>query len=276
MRFRLAAVAAVAGALAALLVAGQARAAAEVHRFNLVLSGNPTQIMGGDFNDQLDYFNATRLQPRGYENFDHIQFSWLFDAELRYFARPNFAIVAGVGQLSAISKKEFLPGISQGIDLRAELLTAPIHIGGLYYLQAYNQGDFQARAYVGGGLVQYTYTKATFQQTLTNPDSALNVNWQAPGHPEYGSNYKLEYTQDAPGWYFEAGAHMFFAARYSMIVGAVYRSGEFRQMRLSRLERNGTVVPVAEPGPVVKNTKGEDYTLDMGGLGVKMAVGIGF
>ena len=36
----------------------------------------------------------------------------------------------------------------------------PVHVGGAYYLQPYNQGDFQARAYVGGGLVQYTYTRA--------------------------------------------------------------------------------------------------------------------
>ena len=61
MRFRPAAVSAVVCSLVALLVAGQARAAADVHRFNLVFSGNPTQIVGGDFNDALDVYNKTRL-----------------------------------------------------------------------------------------------------------------------------------------------------------------------------------------------------------------------
>ena len=69
---------------------------------------------------------------------------------------------------------------------------------------------------------------------------------------------------------------MFFAARYSMIVGAIYRSGELRDMRLNRVESNGRVIPVASPGPVMKNSKGQPYRMDVGGVGVKMAVGIGF
>jgi len=275
MRFRLAAVLALACSLAALLGAGQARAAAEVHRFNLVLSATPTQIVGGDFNDALTTFNAIRLDPKGYQGLDPIQFTWAYGAELRYFARPNFALVAGLSQVRATEKKEFLPAIGQAVDIQAQILTVPIHVGALYYLQAYNQGDFQARAYVGGGLVQYTYTRAVFQQTVINPDSTLNANWLAPGHPSWGSNYKTTFTQDAPGYYVEAGAHMFFAARWSMIIGAEYRSGQLRDMRFERLEASGQVVALPSPGPVVLNSKGQPFRLDVGGLGFKMAVGIG-
>jgi hypothetical protein len=276
MRFRLAAVSAVACLLGALACAGQAMAAAEVHRFNLVLSGNPTQVNGGDFNEMLKYFNTNIIDPQGYEPLSPVQFTWAYDAELRYFARPNFAITLGITQLRANESKEYLPAISQGIDVRAEILTVPVHIGAMYYLQAYNQGDFQARAYIGGGLLQYTYSHAVFQQMMTNPDTSLTRKWTAPGHPEYGANYMTRLTQDAPGYYVEAGAHMFFAARYSVILGGIYRSGQLSGMRLDRLEVAGLEVPGQNPNAVVSNTKGQPYQLDVGGLGVKLAVAIGF
>jgi hypothetical protein len=276
MRFRLAALSVVACSLALLLSAGQAMAAAEVHRLSLMLSGIPTQIVGGDFNDALDYYNTVRLDPRGYEGLKPLQFTWAFDGELRYFARSNFALTLGVTQMRAAEAKEFLPAITQAINVRAEILSVPVHIGALYYLQAYNQGDFQARAYVGGGLMQYTYSRATFQQRLTNPDSALTANWFAPGHPEYGGSYKIVLTQDAPGYYLETGAHMFFASRYSLVVGAVYRSGQLSGMRVDQVESSGQVISGPGPGPVVKNSKGKPYKMDVGGLGVKITAGIGF
>lgn len=276
MRFRLAAVSAVACLLGALACAGQAMAAAEVHRLNLVLSGNPTQVNGGDFNEMLKFYNAAIIDPQGYEPLSPVQFTWAYDAELRYFARPNFAITLGITQLRASEDKEYLPAISQGVNLRAEILTAPVHIGALYYLQAYNQGDFQARAYIGGGLLQYTYSHATFQQSLTNPDTSLTRKWTAPGHPEYGANYLTRLTQDAPGYYFEGGAHMFFAARYSVVIGGIYRSGRLNGMRMDRLQVAGKEVPGQNSSIVAMNPKGEPFQLDVGGMGVKLAVGIGF
>ena len=273
MRFRLAAVSAVACALAALLCAGQALAAAEVHRLNLVFSGIPTQVQGGDFNDALDTYNARILQPRGYQTMDHVQFTWAYDAELRYFVRPSFALTAGITQLRASQDQHFLPAITQSVNVSAEILTVPVHIGAMYYLQAYNQGDFQARAYLGGGLMQYTYTRATFKQALTTADPL----WTAPD-TTYGkfSNYRSVITQDGPGFYLEGGAHMFFAARYSVIIGAIYRSGKLNNARVDRVEGSGQVVSGTSPGPVVTNSKGQPYQLDVGGLGVKMALAVGF
>ena len=54
----------------------------------------------------------------------------------------------------------------------------PVHVGAAYYLQPYNQGDFQARMFFGGGLMQYTYSRASFGQTVI-----------APGLPP-GANFK--------------------------------------------------------------------------------------
>ena len=276
MRFRLAAVSAVACLLGALVCAGQAMAAAEVHRLNLVLSGIPTQVNGGDFNDALKYYNTTIIDPQGYEAMKPVQFTWAYDAELRFFARPNFALTLGITQIRAGESKEFLPAISQGIHVRAEILTAPVHIGALYYLQAYNQGDFQARAYIGGGLLQYTYSHADFVQSLTNPDTSLTRKWTAPGHPEYGANYSTRLTQDAPGYYIEGGAHMFFAARYSVVLGGIYRSGQLNGMRVDRVSVAGKVVSDPSSNTVAKNSDGLPYQLDVGGVGVKLAVAIGF
>lgn len=272
MRLRLA-VSAAALSLLALLGAGQARAAAEVHRLNLVLAGIPTQVDGGDMNDYIDFYNKTRLElpPRGYEGLPRIGFTWAFDAEARYFVRPNFALAVGLGQVRAGQRKEYLPAIAEGITVHAEVLTVPIHVGGAYYLQPYNQGDFQARFYVGAGLIQYAYTRATFQQVLTGAenDSVLRAAF-APG------TFKAVLTQDAPGYYLESGAHMFFASSLSMMIGVVYRNGVLRNALLETYEVNGTTQTGSTPGPVQSNSKGGPFKLDVSGIGLKMAVGIGF
>ena len=271
MRFRLAVVAALACSFLSFLSAGQARAAAEVHRLSLMLSGIPSQVQGGDFNDYIDVFNATRLElpTRGYEGLPHLAFTWVFDGELRYFVRPNFAVTAGLSQIRVGQKKEYLPAISQGISVRGEILSVPIHIGGAYYLQPYNQGDFQARGFFGGGLVQYAYTRATFEQVLTAPDSALLAGFP-PG------TFRAVLTQDAPGYYLEGGAHMFFASRWSMLVGVIYRSGVIRDARLESYYLNNQSVGGPNPGAVQVNSKGKPFTIDVGGVGAKLAIGIGF
>ena len=70
-------------------------------------------------------------------------------------------------------------------------------------------------------------------------------------------------TQDAPGWYAESGVHMFFATRYSVIIGAVYRSAQIRNMI------------DAQSGFLAFGTNGKPFRLDMSGVGAKMAVSIG-
>lgn len=266
MRFRLAVVSAVAFLALALLPARQAQAAAEVHRFSLMLSGIPTQVVGGDFNDYIDQYDKTILNPQGWEPLPHVAFTWEFDAELRYFARPNFALALGVGQIKSAQKKEYLPSITDAIDIRGEVLTVPVHVGAAYYLQPFNQGDFQARAFIGGGLVQYTYTRATFEQIVMSSDSTFNA---APNH----TSFKTVLTQDAPGYYLEAGGHMFFANRYSVLISGIYRTGEVRNMQYDTYRYGTQTTPAAS---VPTNSKGQPYKLDVGGVGLRLSFGIGF
>jgi hypothetical protein len=263
MRFRSAAASAVVIALAALLSAARAHAAAEVHRCSLVLTAMPAQVVGGDFNDAIDQYNKVALTPYGLEEMKHISFTWIYDTELRYFVRPNFAVAAGLSQIKATQTKEFLPQIAQSLDITAQVITVPVHVGAAYYLQPYNQGDFQARAFIGGGLMQYTYTRATFSQNFVGPDTTGAM------------TFKYGLTQDAPGYYLEGGGHMFFASRWSVLISLLYRSGKLRNMQYDELIALGQRVNVP-PGVTAYNTHGKPFTLDVGGVGVRFAAAWGF
>jgi hypothetical protein len=241
-----------------MLVPGVVLAAAEVHRFNLALSATPTGVDASDLNHAIDFYNRTIITPppRGYEPLDQISFAWLFTGELRYFMTRNLAMTAGVGQIRSKTTKEYLPALSQSINVRADLITVPVHLGAAYYLQPYNQGDFQARMFFGGGLVSYTHSRTSFQQTLAGVDSTTNA--------ELGGSFKLSNTQDSPGYYGEGGVHMFFASRYSVLLSVLYRSGHVANMID---ERTGDVVLDPESG--------KPFSLDVSGFGFRMAAIIG-
>lgn len=243
-------------ATAILLVPSLAFSAAEVHRLNLALSGVPTQVRAGDFNDGITFYNNTVLDPRGYEPIAKAGFSWLFDSELRYFLNRNLAVTVGVGQIRGKSVKEYLPALAQAINVRTEFVSVPVHVGAAWYLQPYNQGDFQARMFFGGGLVQYTHSRTQFSQQLAGADSTLNA--------QLGGSYKVSSTADAPGYYAEGGVHMFFSSRYSVVLSALYRSGVVTNLID---ERTGA--------PVINPITHQPASLDVGGLGLRMAAVIG-
>ena len=257
LRTRSAALAALALAVT-LHVPKAVQAAAEVHRFNLALSATPTGVDATALNDVIDFYNRTVITPppRGYDPLDAISFGWLFTGELRYFLTRNLSMNAGVSQLRTETKKEYLPGLTQSINVRAEVITVPVHIGAAYYLQPYNQGDFQARMFFGGGLESYTHSRTTFAQTLAGVDSTTNA--------QLGGSFKLTNTQDGPGYYGEAGVHMFFATRYSVLLSVLYRSGHLARMVD---ETTGNVVTDPESG--------KPFSLDVSGFGFRMAAIIG-
>jgi hypothetical protein len=242
---------AVLGALAA--ASPLAFASAEIHKMNVVLSAMPTSINGGDFNDQIDQYNRIHLTSRGLEGVGKVQFGWLFDTELHYFVRPNVAATVGVGQIHAQQKREFLPAISQDIQIRAEVLSVPIHAGADYYFTPYNQGDFQARVYMGGGMIAAVGNKALVEQVESRTDSSTTL----------GGSFVHAAVRDSPGYYVEAGVHFWFASKLSVMLGGTYRSIVVRQM----LDRD-TYQPVYAPN-------GKPFTLDVGGIGARMAIGIG-
>ena len=233
-------------------------AAAEVHRFSLALSATPTSVNASDINEVIDFYNRTVITPppRGYEPLSKISFGWMFTGELRYMLTRSLAMTAGINQLRTKTSKEYLPALSQSIDVRADIITVPVHVGAAYYLQPYNQGDFAARMFFGGGLVSYTHSRTSFQQTLAGVDSTTNA--------ELGGSFKLSNTQDGPGYYGEAGVHMFFASRYSVLLSALYRSGH-----LARLVDERTSQVVIDP------ESGKPLSLDVGGIGFRMAAVIG-
>jgi hypothetical protein len=175
---------------------------------------------------------------------------------LRYFVTRNLSMNAGLSQLRSKSAKEYLPALSQAINVRADLITVPVNVGATYYMQPYNQGDFQARLFFGGGLESYTHSRTTFQQTLAGVDSTTNA--------QLGGSFKLTNTQDGPGYYGEAGVHMFFASRYSVLLSVLYRSGHLSHMVD---ETTGNVVTDPESG--------KPFSLDVSGIGFRMAAVLG-
>ena len=224
-------------------------ASAEVHRLNVVLSGVPTQVRADDFNGLIEDINRRELIPRGLEPLGKIKLSWLFDGEVRYFARQNLAVTVGVGRLSTTKSQEYLPAISLSIVLSAKVTSVPIHAGAAYYFKPYNQGDFQARAFVGGGFVSLVHNQATLSAGGSGIPPA-----QA---------FEITGTNDGPGYYAEGGAHLFFATRFSVVLSGMYRSCVVRNLVIQGL------------GVPLLGSNGKPISLDVGGAGVRMGLSIG-
>ena len=266
VRFPAALLAAV--ALTSFLSPSRVHAAAEVHKLNLVISGIPGSVKGGGFNDVIDVFNQT-LENHNIQGLDHIASGWQFSGELRYFMRPNVAIALGVGTLTVSQSGEVFPRLQQDITYEAKMSGVPIHLGMGYYLAPYRQGDFLARAYLGGGLVSMFGTSATLTETETGTDSSTTL-----GNPRTAPNsFTITGTNDAPGYYVEGGAHMWFASRFSVMIGAYYRSA-----RVDNLVLKENVAKGVDQGQLydgVLYVKGKPASVDFSGLGLRMALAIG-
>ena len=250
------------GSVIALMAVAPAGAAPEVHRLSLVLSANPTQIVAGDLNDFIDDYNHDVLAPKGLEPLGNIGFAWYNQAELRYFVRQNWAVSGGFGQIRQETRNEYLPRIAQVITLRSTIVSVPVHVGVTYYLAPYTQGDFQARAYVGGGFMSLTNNKIVLEQLEFHTDSATTL----------GGSRRSKLRRDGPGYFFEFGGHMFFASRYSVMIGAMYRSAKVRGMH----ETQEVVVPNGSETVTQIQVDEPSFSLDTGGLGLRLGVGIGF
>lgn len=230
-------------------------AAATIHRFNLEIGAGATQIAANNFNNQNDFLNRAFITPRGLEGFDRLTYSFLYDIGARFFVRPNIALRAGVGQMRTANKREYLPAIRQDIALRTEIFSVPMHFGADYYFAPYNQGDFQARAFAGGGMLNMVENRVRFEsfETRTDPTTTL-----------FGTTAR-QFERGAPGWYGEVGVHMFFAMRYSVVINSYYRSA-----KASGLVYTGTNTPV------LNLTDGRPYELDLSGIGARGALCFGF
>jgi len=235
--------------------APRADAAAVIHRFSLEIGGGASQIAANNYNAQNEFLNRNFIEPRGLQGFDAATFSFLYDIGARFFLRPNVALRVNVGQMRTQSQREYLPAIHQDITVRTEILSVPMQLGADYYMAPYNQGDFQARAFIGGGILNTVENRVLFQtfETGTDPTTTL-----------FG-DFVTKAQKDAPGWYGEFGVHMFFAIRYSVVMNAYYRSAKARG-----LVQTGTNTPL------LNLTDGRPYELDLSGIGARGALCIGF
>jgi len=232
-----------------------ARAAAIIHRFNLEIGGGATQVAANNYNAQNEFLNRNFIEPRGLQGFDAVTYSFVFDIGARFFLRPNVALRVNVGQMRTENKREYLPAIHEDIALRTEIFSVPMQIGADYYMAPYNQGDFQARAFIGGGLLNTVENRVLFQayENGTDPTTTL-----------FG-DLVTRAQKDSPGWYGEFGVHMFFAIRYSVVMNAYYRSAKARG-----LVQSGTNTPL------LNLSDGRPYELDLSGIGARGALCIGF
>ena len=251
-RLRLGVLLALAVALGASSYAPKAMAAAEVHRLNLVLSGMPSQVAGDGMNDLLQRYNEYPLQSRGLEPLDEIRMGWMFDAELRYFVRPNFAVAAGVGYLKVQTKRSYMPSIGANIDVLGQVIAVPLHVGAAVLPGPLQPGRLPGprlrrrrpdEPRVHPGPVPDHRDRAGRACTARTTTRSTSPRWAGTtGSPR---------RRTAPGYYAEVGAHLFFAARYSVVVGAVYRS-----MKISDLESVGTITVPTDVvvAPYLKDT----------------------
>jgi len=245
---------ALAAILGTLIPVSTAHAAAIIHRLNLELGGGFTTVQADNFNKQLDYTNLF-LEARGNQGLDHITYSFVYDIGLRFFVKPSFALRAGVGQLRNQTEQEYLPAIHQDIHIRAEILSVPIFVGGDYYFAPYNQGDFQARAFLGGGLLSQVTNRVTYQSFESGTDNTTTI---------FGT-FVTNAQRDSPGWYAEFGVHMFFALRYSVVLNGFYRSSRMNALYYS-----------ASKQPFLNPSDGKPFDLDLTGMGARGALCIGF
>jgi hypothetical protein len=224
-----------------------------VRRLGLALFVMPTSLGLSDVNDQIDRLNqetAAFGQPFSPQApIDEITWDGLFGAELKYFVNRKIAVVAGVGQIKRESKLDLLPVADGKTLIRGYVRAVPIHIGADYYFEPRTSGDFTMRPFVGGGYMKVADTKTSFGFDMVRPDSALREFTTA-----YGNGH---------GFWAEAGAHLMFPSRYSILVNAHYRNAHVRQMN------------DIETGRIIETPDGDGVETDISGFGLRFAVQIG-
>jgi outer membrane protein W len=223
-----------------------------VSRLGLALFVMPSSLALGDVNDEIGRLNARTaafgLPFISQAPIDKITWDAPFGAELKYFVNRKFAIVGGLSQVKTESKLDLLPVADGKTLIRGYVRSMPIHIGGDYYLEPRTSGDFTMRPFVGAGYVKVADTKTSFGYELVRPDStARDV------HPFYGNGH---------GFYTQAGVHMMFPSRYSILLNAHYRNAHVRQMN------------DIETGGVQLDPQGELVETDISGFGLRFAMQI--
>jgi outer membrane protein W len=224
-----------------------------VRRLGLALFVMPTSLGLEDFNGEIARLNqetAAFGQPFSAQApIDEVKWDGLFGAELKYFVNRKIAVVGGIGQIKRESKLDLQPVADGKTLIRGYVRSVPIHLGADYYFEPRTSGDFTMRPFVGGGYMKVADTKTSFGYDMARPDSAL-------------SNFTTAYG-NGHGFWAEAGVHMMFPSRYSILVNAHYRNAHVRQMN------------DYETGQILVKPNGEGIETDLSGFGLRFAVQIG-
>ena len=86
----------------------------------------------------------------------------------------------------------------------------PVSVGAAYYLAPYNQGDFQARGYLGGGFLSVVQSRLKVQQTANNVPGSWWPQWtrwleryagNRVAAPKKAGSRKYKRIEPAPGRY---------------------------------------------------------------------------
>ncbi len=236
------------GALAPVVRADEQR----VNRLGLALSIMPTSLALDDVDAATDKLNAETAaleEPFGSQApIDKITWDGLWQAELKYFVNRKWAVIAGLGQIKKESKLELQPVADGSTLIRSYVRSVPIHLGADYYFEPRTSGDFTWRPFVGGGYMRVGDTKVTEGYDLVRPDSTLKtiVTANGTGH----------------GFFVEAGTHLMFPSRYSILINAHYRNAKTGQMTN------------VDTGEDVQLVPGEEFVTDISGFGLRFALQI--
>jgi hypothetical protein len=236
----------VAGALVTLAVPGHADEQ-RVKRFGVALYAMPTSLALDDFNQSVDALNeftaAQNLAP-----ISQIHWAAQFGLEGRFQATHHWMVVAGFGQIKKQSELNLIPQVGQSIVVTARILTVPENLGVDYYFNPKTSGDFTMRPFVGGGMIRLVETKAKLGGSAVLADTTFGT-FQRP-------------MGEGGGYYVEAGVHMMFPSRYSIMLNAIYRHA-----KATRVYEETTNELLYAPD-------GSPYELDVSGLGLRFALQI--
>jgi hypothetical protein len=233
----------VSGALVTLAVPGHADEQ-RVKRFGVALYVMPTGLALDDFNQSVDNLNQFTGQ-QGLAPIDQIHWAAQFGLEGRFQATHHWMLVAGFGQIKKRSELNLIPQVGQSIVVTASILSVPENLGAAYYFNPKTSGDFTLRPFVGGGMIRLVETKAKLGGQAVLADTTFGSFSRPQG--------------EGGGYYAEAGVHMMFPSRYSIILNGIYRHA-----KTSRVYEETT-------GQLLYNVDGSPYELDLSGVGLRLA-----
>jgi hypothetical protein len=229
-------------------VAGPGRADEQrVKRFGVALYAMPTSLALGDLNDQIDGLNpVTASQPLA----PLVRISWAgqFGVERRVTFTRHWTVVGGFGRIRTESKLDLLPQVGQHILVQARILTVPQNLGVAYYLNPKTSGDFTLRPFVGGGMIRLVETKAKVGGEAQLADTTFG-SFSRP----FGEGF---------GVYGEAGIHMMFPSKYSVLLNVMYRRAKTKR------------VFEEDTHQLLYNADGTPYELDVSGFGLRLGLQI--